>query len=64
MKHTLILSIFLFTILVENKAQEVNVTRMADMPEAISNNAVIHGWANDTGYVFSFSGKRNRPIFK
>lgn len=29
---------------------------MSNMPEPVSNNAVVEGWANDTGYVYSFGG--------
>jgi hypothetical protein len=36
---------------------------MADMPEPISNNAVVEGWANDTGYVYSFSGIDSTKIW-
>jgi len=36
---------------------------MANMPIAISNNAVVEGWANDTGYVYSFGGIDSTKIW-
>lgn len=32
------------------------ITQKANMLEPVSNNAVVEGWANDTGYVYSFGG--------
>lgn len=32
------------------------IDEVANMPEPISNNAVVEGFVNDTAYVFSFSG--------
>lgn len=32
------------------------ITEKAPMPMAVSNNAVVEGWANDTAYVYSFAG--------
>ena len=34
----------------------LNISEVSTMPEAVSNNAVVEGWANDTGYVYSFGG--------
>jgi hypothetical protein len=33
-----------------------DIQEVSSMPIAISNNAVTEGWANDTGYVYSFGG--------
>jgi len=36
---------------------------VSNMPMPISNNAVTEGWANDTGYVFSFGGIDSTKIW-
>ena len=48
----MLLSATLFT----NAQSGVNVTEVANMQMPISNNAVVEGWAKDTGYVYSFGG--------
>ncbi len=55
MKKLLLVSLILFLFNTAD-AQWYFGTRMADMPEPISNNAVVEGWANDTAYVYSFGG--------
>lgn len=55
MKQVYISIVFVFVTITAN-AQQWFATRMADMPEPVSNNAVVEGWANDTGYVYSFGG--------
>ena len=44
-------------------SQQWFVTRVADAPMSISNNAVVEGWANDTGYVYSFGGIDSTKIW-
>ena len=55
--RTFILGISLL-ITISSKAQNWawQLDSMANMPEPVSNNAVCEGWANDTGYVYSFGG--------
>jgi len=36
---------------------------MENLPEPVSNNAVCEGWANDTGYVYSFGGIDSTKIW-
>jgi len=57
MKSILLLSLSLIVLFNTNAQQTaINIIEVANMPEPVSNNAVIEGWANDTGYVYSFSG--------
>jgi len=54
--RNLLLFVFLILTSISTSAQWYWGTRVADMPEPISNNAVVEGWANDTAYVYSFGG--------
>lgn len=55
-----LLFFFLFTALLSFNIKAQNwwwtLEEMSNMPEPVSNNAVVEGWANDTGYVYSFGG--------
>ena len=39
------------------------VNEFSDLPEPVSNNAVVEGWVNDTGYVYSFGGIDSTKIW-
>lgn len=55
---------FLFiTLFTTAQPADIWVTEVANMPMAISNNAVVEGWANDTGYVYSFGGIDSTKIW-
>lgn len=41
----------------------VRVNERADMPEPVSNNAVVQGWANGIPYVYSFGGIDSTKIW-
>ncbi len=57
MKKILLLFVLFFCILLNVNSQHITLMQeVANMPQAISNNAVVEGWANDTPYVFSFGG--------
>lgn len=58
MKKLLLLPVFLFcfSLNVKSQAWGWQMFEVANMPIAISNNPVVEGWANDTGYVYSFGG--------
>ncbi|MDG1477209.1 MAG: T9SS type A sorting domain-containing protein [Vicingaceae bacterium] len=65
MKKILLLSVFLFAFIFNIQSQNWvwTLTEVANMPMPISNNAVVEGWTNDTGYVYSFGGIDNTKIW-
>ncbi|MGB0883038.1 MAG: T9SS type A sorting domain-containing protein [Vicingaceae bacterium] len=57
MKNLILSSLVLFTTIINAQNYGfINATEVANMPMAISNNAVTEGWANDTAYMYSFGG--------
>ena len=56
MKNLILISFVLVSTFLNAQISGVNVTEVANMPMAISNNAVTEGWANDTAYMYSFGG--------
>jgi len=44
-------------------AQSWEITEVATLPEAVSNNAVVEAFVNDVPYVYSFSGIDESKIF-
>ena len=64
MKKLLFFPLLLITILSNAQVDGgVNATEVANMPMAISNNAVTEGWANDTAYMYSFGGIDSTKIW-
>ncbi len=65
MKKLLFFVLFTFLLSFNIKAQNWwwTLEEMSNMPEPVSNNAVVEGWANDTGYVYSFGGIDNTKIW-
>jgi N-acetylneuraminic acid mutarotase len=64
MKQLLLLSTLLFAL--TTKAQlniSIITTEVNTMPLAISNNAVVEGYSNDTGFVYSFGGIDSTKIW-
>lgn len=56
MKGVSVLVMMMFANVLLAQRFDVQVTEMAPMPEAVSNNAVCEGFANGTPYVYSFCG--------
>lgn len=57
MKRLLLLPLFILAITTQAQLTISLITNeVTPMPMAISNNAVVEGYANDTGYVYSFGG--------
>lgn len=57
MKKILIIILFCCsTSIIKAQYTSIHISEVSSMPMAISNNAVTEGWANDTGYVYSFGG--------
>lgn len=55
----IIYSIFILVLPVSILGQTstaLNILEVASMPEPVSNNAVVEGWINTTGYAYSFGG--------
>jgi len=51
------LTLFLITINCKSQLSYIAlIGQLSDMPEPISNNAVVEGWANGVPYIFSFGG--------
>lgn len=66
MKKILLFSIIIFCLSFNAYSQFSwywTLDTVANMPVATSNNAVIEGWANDTGYVYSFGGIDSTKIW-
>ena len=63
MEKLILLPLLFFSIIINAQIANINVTEVATMPMPISNNAVIEGWANDTGYVYSFGGINSTKIW-
>ncbi|MCB0401961.1 MAG: T9SS type A sorting domain-containing protein [Flavobacteriales bacterium] len=56
MKQLIISLVILFKTATLCNAQFLVASELANLPEPVSNNAVVEGWANDTAYVYSFGG--------
>ncbi len=64
MKKILVFLPLLYTIFGQSQTAAIlNINEVANMPMAISNNAVIEGWANDTAYLYSFGGIDSTKIW-
>jgi len=50
------LFLVLFYIIFFKVEAQLTLSKVADMPEPVSNNAVVEGFINDTCYAFSFGG--------
>ena len=62
MKISALFSLLLL-VSIQLHAQHWELTEMADMPEAVSNNAVVEGMVNGVPYVYSFSGIDSTKIY-
>jgi Secretion system C-terminal sorting domain len=63
MKELLLILFCFISIFIQAQVTAVVITEVANMPLAISNNPVVEGWANDTGYVYSFGGIDSTKIW-
>lgn len=63
MKKLTLFSLCLFSFLLGSSQFLTKMQQVANVPMPVSNNAVVEGWGNDTGYVYSFGGIDSTKIW-